>query len=288
MHGAFAGLDLRLAENGKTVAHRLDSGVGARAHAVGAHDEQEHAGEPEFGLRLDHIGPRGSDDSAEVSQVRDHGVADDERVREDKGQEYRHQGEDRFFDAAHVHGDKDEDAEKRECDLVRQPLSGKKTEERIGAAGDGNSNGEHVVDQKRRSRNHAGSRREQFACDEVAAAARGEELDDLGVARGYDEHRNAGHERDKNAQIHMAVNGQKRFFRTVTGRRQTVSPEADPGKECDQRQLVEKRRVLYVMLAAENDCLYFPQQGRFTRLVHEIYAPADIRRHSGCIFSMLQ
>ncbi len=68
-HGALAGPDLRLPQNGQAVADRLDPRVGARAHAVGAQDEQDHAAESEFRLRLDHIGPRGSGDIAEVSQI---------------------------------------------------------------------------------------------------------------------------------------------------------------------------------------------------------------------------
>ena len=157
-HGAFAGLHLRLAEDGQTVADRLDPGVRAGAHAIGAQDEQEHAADPQLRLRLYDVRPGRGYDRTHVSQIHDHGVADDERVGDHEGEEDGHQGEDRFLHSAHVHNGKKQYAEKREHELVGEQSGGKKTEQGIGPARHGNGDRQHIVDQERRARDHPCSR----------------------------------------------------------------------------------------------------------------------------------
>ncbi len=126
-----------------------------------------------------------------------------------------------------------------EHELVRKPGRGKKAEQGIGAARHGNRDRQHVVDQERRARDHARRGRQQFARDEITAAAGREELDDLRVARGDDEDRDPRHERDEDAQVDVAVKGEEGFLRAVTGRGKSVGAQPDPGEEGDERELVE-------------------------------------------------
>ena len=65
-HGAFAGLDAGLAQDWQAVADGLDSGVGARPHAVGPQDQQRHAQQTELGMGGAHFPARLSAERSEV------------------------------------------------------------------------------------------------------------------------------------------------------------------------------------------------------------------------------
>ena len=124
--------------------------------------------------------------------------------------------------------------------FVRQPGLGQEAEQGVRPARHGYGDREHVVDQERRTGDHPRRRREQFARDEIAAPARGKELDDLRVAGGDDHDRDTGHDRDEDREIGMALECEKGLLRTIAGGRQTVGAKPDPGKERDERELVKK------------------------------------------------
>ena len=66
-HGAFAGLDPRLAQDGETVAHSLNSSVGSGAHAVRAQHQQDHPQPPQLAVRGSHIHARVVPNLADVA-----------------------------------------------------------------------------------------------------------------------------------------------------------------------------------------------------------------------------
>ncbi len=130
-------------------------------------------------------------------------------------------------------------AEDREHDLQRLHGQRQEAEDGIRPAGNGEGDGEHVVDEKRAARDHAEGRGEELACHEVPAAARREELHDLRVAGGDDEDRDRGGERHEDAQVPVAAQGEEGFLGAVVGGGQPVRAEPDPREEGDERELVE-------------------------------------------------
>ena len=159
----------------------------------------------------------GDQDLAEITRVRHQRVEDHEDVRDDEHHEDGNQGHHGFLHAAEVQQRQNQHSRDRKAQLVRKPSRGQETEQRVGAAGDRDRDRQHIVDEQRAAGNHADGGREQFAGDEIAAAAGREQFDDLRVTGADDEDRQCGGQTDKNAQIGMRPQREERLLRTVTG-----------------------------------------------------------------------
>ncbi len=104
------------------------------------------------------------------------------QVRHYKNQKDGDQGQDGFLDAAQVHEGQQQDAEQSEGELEMMKLGREKAEESIRAAGDGDGDGQDVVNQQSATGHHAEARPQELAGDQVATAAGGEQFDDLRIA----------------------------------------------------------------------------------------------------------
>ncbi len=205
---------------------------------------------------------------AETARMRRQRVDNRERVGKQKDKKYRNQRNHGFFDAAKVHHRQQQDADNRERQFVRLPLQGKKTENRVRSAGDGNRDREHIINQKRATRYHSGFRREELARDQVSASARGKKLDDLGIAGADQKHRERRTQRDKNTQVDVSLQRQKRLFRTIAGGRKTVRTEPYPGKKSDERQVVKYRVIQRAFGFADDGAANFSGKRFFFRSEH--------------------
>ncbi len=156
---------------------------------------------PTVEIVLVHFGPHRMCHRAHPGQVREQPVQNHEDVRREKGQEDRDQGDHRFPHPAHVQQHHQNDNDHGQFELVLVPFQRQKAEDGVGAAGDGNRNGQHVVDQQRAAGNHAHPGRQQLGGDEVPAAARRKQLDDLRVAGRNDQDRDDGPQADEDAQV---------------------------------------------------------------------------------------
>src|SRR3990167_9522619 len=139
--------------------------------------------------------------------------------------------------------------------FIGQPFYRQKTKECVGAAGNGNGDGENIINKKRASRDHAERGREQFACYQIATTPRREELDNLRVTGANDKNgdgRGDGHE---DTQVDMFTERQKRLFRSVRRRREPVRTQSHPSKEGNEREIVEDGRVVRIDGAADNQVL---------------------------------
>ena len=94
----------------------------------------------------------------------------------------------------------------------------------------------------------AEDRPEELGGHDVAAAARREELDDLGIARRDGDDRERGHDGQVEGQVPVVAERQEGFLGPVVRRAQPVGAEADPGEEGDEREPVEDARVADVLL----------------------------------------
>ena len=102
VHGAFAGLHPRFAQDGEAVAHGLNPGVGAGPHAVCAQHQQGHPQPAELAVRGGHVRAGVLPNLTEVGQVRAQGVNDDKGVGQHKHDEDRHPGQHRLLGAAQI------------------------------------------------------------------------------------------------------------------------------------------------------------------------------------------
>ena len=82
--------------------------------------------------------------------------------------------------------------------------------------------------------NDADFGREQLAGHQVAAAARGEQFDDLRIAGRDDEDGDRRRQHQKRRQEAVGTECQERLLGTVARRAETVGTQTDPGQEGDQ------------------------------------------------------
>ena len=193
-------------------------------------------------------------------------VDNHEDVRHQEDQEDRHQRQHRLLHASQVQDGHAGDDEDRQVQLVGGPPRRQETEDRVGAAGDGHGDGQHVVDQQGATGDHAQPGRKQLAGHEVPAAARGEQLDDLRVAGGDDENGQDGAQAHEDTEVAVVAEGQKRLGRTVARRRQPIRAQPDPREEGHQRELVEKGSVSGVSRLADDhifQCVQNIHRGRY-------------------------
>jgi len=214
-HGAFSGLHLGFAQYGQAVAHGLQPCVGARAHAVGPQDEEKHAEHAELAVGHADVRVCPRDDRGQIAQVAAQAVDYGKGVGEHEDHEDGHQHGDGFFDPAHVEHDEQQHADDGRGELVRFPVQRQEAEQGVGPAGHGEGNGERVVHQERAAGDHAQRGVQKLARHHVAAASRGEEVDDLRVAGADDEDGEHRGQTDKQRQEGMLAEGQIGLRRAV-------------------------------------------------------------------------
>ncbi len=170
---------------------------------------------------------------------------------DDEGDKDRHERQHRLANAAEIEHDQEHDRCGRRPELQVLPLDGQEAEERVRAAGDRDRDRQHVVDEQRAAGDQADVRAEEVRGDEIAAAARGKELDDLRVARRDHENGHRGEDGQEQRKILMLPEREKRLLGPVAGGRETIGPETDPGEECDQRDVVEDAGIADVLRRPE-------------------------------------
>ena len=127
------------------------------------------------------------------------------------------------------------------------------TEQRVGPARHGKRDRQDIVDEQGRAGDDARPGREQLAGDQVAAAAGRKQFDDLRIAGADHEHRHhrgRGHEQ---AQVNMAVERLKGLLGPITGGRQSVGSQSDPGEKGDERQFVKDALIRKVTRLPDQD-----------------------------------
>ena len=102
-------------------------------------------------------------------------------------QEDRGQNRDRLLHSAEIQQGQHADGGRRHRELPSLPRGRQEAEHRIHAGGDGNRDGEHVVDDERRARHDPRGPAEQSRGHDVATATEREVLDDPAVGVGDDE-----------------------------------------------------------------------------------------------------
>ena len=259
-HGALGGLDPGLAHDLQAVGDRFDSGVRAAAQRVGAHEEERQPAESERAHAVREPGRDLVRHLAGAPEVQADSRADDQRVRGEEGEKDGHQRGHRFLHATEIQQDQDEHSEELDVELQRHAdddqvgpacAVGQHAEDRVAAGGDGDGDGENVVDDQGRSAHHSGARTEEARGDHVSAAAEREVLDDAAVGRRDDQDGEGGRSREKDGQVGVLAEVLEGLFRPVRGRREPVGAQPHPGEKGDQRDVAEEVGILQVLGPAE-------------------------------------
>ena len=74
-------------------------------------------------------------------------------------------------------------------------------------------------------------------------SAAGEQLDDLVVGEGNDEHRHRRGERQVKPEMRVTAERKETELGAVGGGREAVRTQSDPGEECDQRDVAARLRI---------------------------------------------
>ena len=185
-------------------------------------------------------------DGADLGDVLDDAVADEQDVGYDEDDEDRRQHGHRFLDAAQVDDDEKDDGHDLERDLERLVGRREEAEDGVTAGDDGDGDRQHVVDEQGRSGDDAGLLAQGVGGDDVAAASGREILDDARVGVGDDEDRQGRGQGQEDGQVGVLAQDLESLFRAVGGGREAVGAEADPGQDRDQGELVEEGRILDV------------------------------------------
>ena len=122
----------------------------------------------------------------------------------------------------------------------------------VRAAGDRDRDRQDVVNEQGRSGDHTPLRPQQLAGHDVAAAAKRELANDLGVGERDDEHRDRAGEGECQRQVGVLAQRAEGFIRPIGRRGQSVGAQANPCQKRDQRDRVERVRVLNVAGLAED------------------------------------
>ena len=133
-----------------------------------------------------------------------------------------------------------------EAYLVVMKAHGQEAEECVGAGDEGDRDGEHIVDQEGAARDDARPLADRMGGHDVAAASVGEMLDDPRVGVRDDKDGERRGEGKKDGEVGVGPEGPERLFGAVGRGREAVRPEADPGQDGDEAQLVEERGIAYI------------------------------------------
>ncbi len=246
--------DARLAQDLEPVRDRLDPRVRASAHREGLQEEGERPDAPEGGPRLARFARRRGDDLGHRPGVAADSEHDQEDVRHEEEEEYGQEEENGLLHAAQVQDDQQDDEDERDEEL----LSLRDGPRREGAESRDRGSDLHrdrhrVVDDERRAGHDAGSLPEEARRDEVAAASRREEGNDLGVRRRDDGDRHRHRDGKEDREVRMGAEGDERLLGAVARGGEAVRPEADPGEERGQGEVVEDLRVEGVTALADDE-----------------------------------
>ncbi len=162
--------------------------------------------------------------------MRGNAIHDQPEMQDHEGQEDRHQHQDRFLHAAEIEARHHDHDRQLGCQLEGLRLDRQQAEERVDAAGQRGRDGEHVVDQQRRARHQSGARPQQGRGHAVAAAAGGEQLDDLVVADRDDEYRAGGGKGKEECQRRVGAKGQECLLGPVARGGKPVGAQPHPGQ----------------------------------------------------------
>ena len=173
-----------------------------------------------------------------------------EEERED-----RRDRRDGLLDAAQVQDEEDAEARRsaNRSFQLRSRESAEEAADRVGARRERDRDREHVVDEQRGAGQDSDRLAEQLARDRVAAAARGELLDDAAVARADDEDRDRGREREEDGEADVLAERLERLLGAVGARREPVGAEPDPREDRDERDLVEGAGIAGILRRADED-----------------------------------
>ena len=217
-HRPLAGANARLGQRVDVVGDGFETGIGATAVGIG---EQQRGGDKSPARLFRHhcgFAQCCRDQLRQTVRVRIDTPANKHDMDNDEADENRQQDLDCFLDAAQIDGQ--QQAHQHHCKryFPAMPLQRQQTEHRVSAAGHRNGDGQHVVDDQRRTRNQAGAWADQLGCDFVAATAVRKQLDDLVVGQRNDEHGQNGRRGEIQAELGMRSEREIGFFGAVTGR----------------------------------------------------------------------
>src|SRR5262249_46559942 len=96
---------------------------------------------------------------------------------------------------------------------------------------------------------------EEMRRDEIAAASRREELDELRVRRRDEDDRERRGRREEHGEVRVPPEREERLLGSVRAGGEAVGPEPDPREERDERELVEALRIERIAALPEEDPL---------------------------------
>src|SRR5262249_26124178 len=121
----------------------------------------------------------------------------------------------------------------------------------IAGGGDGDGDGKDVIYEEGAAGDDAGAFAEELGGDHVSAAAVGKVLDDAAVGDGDNADGCRHDEGQQEGQVGVRAQRLEGFLGAVAGGGQAVSPEAYPGQEGDQGEMVEQTAVVEIAGTAD-------------------------------------
>ncbi len=231
--------------------------------------------QPEARGVMHHLGVGVGEHLRHGPRVGEDAVGDQEKVGGYEHEEDGHEDFDGLLDASQVQDQQEGENQEVRRDLVRLPIDREEAEDGVHARSDGNGDGEHVIHHERRAGDHAGLRAEEPGGHEVAAAAAREVLDEEAVGEGDHPHRDGRHEGKVDGEVGVTLDGPEGLVRAIARGGEAVRPQADPGQEGHERELVEHLWVVRVFRCAEDEV---PEGGHGSRLPREPLACKRIGR----------
>ena len=239
-HRELAGAHARLGKHVDVVRHGFQSGIGAAALRVGEQHQRGDMSPAELAREFARFPERFGHERRQDRGMRDDAVGDEQHVRHHEADENRQQYLDGLLHAAQVEKGERDDEHDLGGELVGLEAKRQQRVERVHAAGDGDRDREHVIEDERRAGGDPGMGPEQPGCDAIAAPAGGKQLDDLVVGERDDENRQRRGERKIQPEMRVLAQGAEGFLRSVAGGGDAVGTKADPGEKRHQRDVVAR------------------------------------------------
>ncbi len=140
------------------------------------------------------------DDLGHFPRAPDHDAEEKDGMRDEEGDEDGGEDGHRLLHATQVQYREQADGPELEWQLPGVPRGREEAESGVGGCGDGDRDGEDVVDEQRRARDDAETRAEELRRHDVPAAAEREVLDDARIGVGDDEDGEGDRERHPDRQ----------------------------------------------------------------------------------------
>src|SRR5262249_4004647 len=225
------------------VGDRLDARVGAAAERVSAQDDEERRREADGRRGRPGLLDRPGEHLGQGEEALDDRRHDHREVRREEEQKDRNEDLDALLDSPQVEAHEEPQDHQLRDELVAVPVLGEEAEDLVHAGRHRGRDRQDVVHDQRAAGDDAKAPAEQLRGHQISAAPAGEELDDLAVAGRDDEDRRRDHQGEDHGQVGVTPEGAEGLVRTVRGGGQAVRPEADPGEEGDERDVLEDARV---------------------------------------------